>query len=164
MSVRTCCAFLGVFAFVLIATAKPAPAPSTFWGCWVITKMLPTPGISGLSPKQVKAIVGTHLVFTPSCARSGRTAVQSPEYSTTVLSDRDFFKLGYVRLGQIGIHENKVTRVTLVKPELSDLEFPGNNVFLRKTDMVIEVENDYFVAKRTKADDPSCTCEAQGVN
>ncbi len=158
--VRTCCAFLGIFIFVLVATATPADPPSAFWGCWVVTKMLPTPGISGLSQKQVNAIIGTRLVFTPACARSGHTVARSPEYSTKILSDRDFFKLGYVSLKQIGVTEQEVTQVSLVKPELSDLDFLGDYVFLRSKDIVIEVEGDFFVAEKAKPGNAACTCEA----
>lgn len=158
--VRTCCAFLGIFILALVATAKPADPPSAFWGCWVVTKMLPTPGISGLSQKQVDAIIGTRLVFTPACARSGHTVARSPEYSTRVLSDRDFFKLGYVSLKQIGVTEQQVTQVSLVKPELSDLDFLGDYVFLRSKDIVIEVEGDFFVAEKAKPGDAACACEA----
>jgi hypothetical protein len=125
-----------------------------------VRKLLPTPGISGLSQKQVNDIIGTRLVFSPTCARSGSKAVKSPEYSTDTISDRDFFDLAYVSLSQIGIRGNKVVRIRLTKPELSDLEFRGNNVFLRKGDLVIEVENDFFVAERdTKADSAVCRCQ-----
>lgn len=158
--VRTCCVFLVVFAFALFATAKPADPPSAFWGCWIVTKMLPTPGTSGLSQKQVNAIIGTRLVFTPTCARSGHTVARSPEYSTTVLSAQDFFKLSYVSLRQIGITEDQVTQVSLVKPELSDLDFVGDYVFLRRKDIVIEVEGDFFVAERAGPNNTACACEA----
>jgi len=87
--------------------------------------------------------------------------VRAPEYSTTVLSDQEFFKLGYVRLSQVGINENQVTRVRITKPEYSDLEFVGNDVFLRKTDLIVAVENDYFVAKRAKLNNDNCKCEVQ---
>jgi hypothetical protein len=154
----------GILLFVLFATQKPEQPPSTLWGCWTITKMLPTAGVSGLSPERVKAIIGTHLVLTPSCARSGRAVVSSPAYATSVLSDREFFELGYIPLSQIGIHQKRVTRVRLLNPELSNIDFAGADVFLRKTDIVIEVENDYFVAKRVKFDDGVCNCEAPEGN
>ena len=155
-------ACLGMLLLLLMGAAKLMPAaspPRSFWGCWVVTKMLPMPGLSGLSQKQVNGILGTRLVFTPSCARSGRTVARSPEYSTTVLSDRDFFKLGNVSLRQIGVATQQVTRVGLVKPELSDLVFLGDYVFLRSEDIVIEVEGDFFVAERAKPGDAACACE-----
>jgi hypothetical protein len=159
-------ACLGMLLLLLMGAAKLMPAaspPRSFWGCWVVTKMLPTPGLSGLSQKQVNGILGTRLVFTPSCARSGRTVARSPEYSTTVLSDRDFFKLGNVSLRQIGVATQQVTRVGLVKPELSDLVFLGDYVFLRSEDIVLEVEGDFFVAERAKAGDAACVCETRKV-
>lgn len=130
--------------------------PSWFWGCWIVSKPLPTPGVSGLSPEQVRAIVGTRIIYQPKFAQSGHKVAPSPIYAATVLSDQDFLSLGYVRLSQIGINRDKVTRIQLIKPELSDLEFPGNDVFLRKTDIVIEVENSYFVAQRAIAKDLGC--------
>ena len=161
---RTCCAFLWIFAFVLLGTASPALAPSPpswFWGCWVVTKSLPTAGISGLSQKQADAIIGTRIMFAPTCARSGRTVIQSPKYSVKTLSARDFFKLGYFPLSQMGIHEQQVTEVGLILPDnLSDLDFPGSQVYLRKKDIVINVENHSFLAVRAKPGDAACTREA----
>lgn len=154
----------GILLFALFATQKLEQPPSTLWGCWTITKMLPTAGVSGLSPERVKAIIGTRLVLTPSCARSGRTVVSSPAYSTSVLSDREFFELGYIPLSQIGIHQKRVTRVRLLNPELSNIDFVGTDVFLRKTDIVIEVENDYFVAKRLGPAPRAEACEALDSN
>jgi len=159
-------ACLGMLLLLLMGAAKLMPAaspPRSFWGCWVVTKMLPMPGVSGLSQKQVNAILGTRIVFTPSCARSGRTVARSPEYSTTVLSERDFFRLGNVSLRQIGVATQQVTRVGLVKPELSDLVFLGDYVFLRSEDIVLEVEGDFFVAERAKAGDAACVCEMRKV-
>jgi hypothetical protein len=158
---RICCVLVVVTPLLsLDKRESPLSAPPHwFWGCWVVKKLLPTSGVSGLSQKQVDAIIGTRLVFSKTCARSGDVVAPSPEYSTTVLSNRDFFSLGYVPLGQIEVKDSKVVRVQLTKPELSDLEFLGDDVFLRKEDIVIEVENDYFVAGRAMPDDADCTCE-----
>ncbi|HXP81760.1 MAG TPA: hypothetical protein VN976_17785 [Verrucomicrobiae bacterium] len=157
--IHKCCVCFGILAFALLAVAMPTPPPDSILGCWVVTKLLPTPGISGLSQKQVNAIIGTRLALTSTCASSGHVLVRSPEYSTKVLSDRDFFKLGYVSLSQIGVKEQKVTQVTLVNPNMSDMGFLGHNMFLRTSDIVIEVENDYFVAERAKMGESACKCE-----
>ena len=130
--------------------------PSWFWGCWVVSKPLPTPGVSGLSPEQVRAIFGSRIIYQHKYARSGHTVAPSPEYTASLLSGQDFLSLGYVRLSQIGIEGDDVTRIQLVKPEFSDLEFPGNDVFLRKDDIVINVENTYFIAHRAKSEDVAC--------
>jgi len=171
MLIRGCWALL-----VVSAWAQPTEPPSNFWGCWVVKKALPTAGISGLSPAQQKAMIGRRIVFAPTCARSGGTVIKSPKYSATVLSDREFFQLGYVRLGEIGIQEDKVTVVKLdlhpVTPtagapgtpelpgHLAAADFPGVRAYLRKTDIVFEVENDYFVAQRARPNGAGCTCES----
>jgi hypothetical protein len=139
----------------LAQTKEKTSPPSWFWGCWVVSKPLPTPGVSGLALEQVRAISGTRVIYQPSYARSGQSVASGPEYSTTTLTSQEFLSLGYVRLKQIGIPDDSVIRVQLVKPEFSDLVFPGNDVFLRKSDLVIEVENNYFVAERAKPQD-SC--------
>jgi uncharacterized protein YecT (DUF1311 family) len=156
-----CCMLVFTVAFLTAANSESPPTspPQWFWGCWVVKKLLPTSGVSGLSQEQVHALIGRRLVFGKSCARSGDTVAQSPVYSTSVLSDRDFFSLGYASLEQIGVKDKKVVRVQLTKPEFSDLDFAGNDVFLRENDLVIQVENDYFVAERAKSDDAACTCE-----
>ena len=156
---RVCLVILTAFLWSAAGNTPTASPPSWFWGCWIVTKALPTTGISGLSQEQVDTIIGTRLVFTPSCARSGRTVASSPEYSTRVLSDREFFEFCHFALSQIGVSEKQVTEVTLVKPELPTSDFLANYVFLRKTDIVIEAEGVYFAAKRAKPGDPACTCK-----
>jgi len=160
---RTYCALLWIFAFVLFATAGSGLStspPSWFWGCWVVTKSLPTDGISGISQQEADAIVGTRIMFAPTCARSGRAVIHSPKYSVMILSAGDFFKLGYFPLSQIGIHEQQVAEVRLTLPDnLSDLDFPGSEAYLRGKDIVINVENHSFLAVRAKPGDAACTCE-----
>jgi hypothetical protein len=162
-----CRAFVVLFVFVLLVAAAPMSEespPSWFWGCWVVTKSLPTAGISGISEKQADGIIGTRITFTPTCARSGRSVVHSPKYSVRVLSARDFFKRGYFPLSQIGMHKQQVTEVQLTLPDnLSDLDFPGSQVYLRTKDIVINVENQSFLAVRAKPGDPACKCEAAKV-
>lgn len=160
--------FLGVCALVFclplagVGGGTPQkPPPKWFWGCWVVTKSLPTSGSFGISQKQADAIIGTRIMFTPTCARSGRTVIQSPKYSVKTLSALDFFKLGYFPLSQIGIGGRQVTEVALSLPgNLSDLDFPGSEVYLRDKDkdIVINVENQSFLAVRAKPGDGACTC------
>jgi len=165
MRIRRGCICFGILASALLFVgAAPPPKkspPPWFWGCWVVTKWLPVKDISALSQKQVDAMIGTRLVFAPTCARSGREVLKSPVYSARVVSDEDFFRLGsYVNLRDIGVHAKQVTEVEVDLPDnLSDLDFPGTYMFLREKDIVIEVEGDYFVAKRAKPGDPACTCE-----
>lgn len=154
-----------IFSLFLVGAAKPMPQkspPKWLWGCWVVKKMLPVTDASGLSPKQVDAIIGRRLVLGPACARSGGTVIRSPKYRLRVLSNREFFKDGYyIPLSQIGVHKSSVTEVKVHLPSnLSDLDFPGNNAYLRKEDIVIEVEGDYFVAERATPGDTACKCEA----
>ena len=161
-------AFLAIFAFVLLAPARtrvaPSP-PSWFWGCWVVKKSLPTAGISGLSQKRAEAIIGTRIIFTPDCARSGSTVIHSPKYSVKVLSARAFFELGYFPLNQIGINDQQVTEVEVAIPDsLSDLDFAGSAVFLRKHDLVINVENHSFLAEKAKPGAAGCACEVREAN
>lgn len=149
-------------SLLLIGAAKPTPQkppPKWFWGCWKVKRLLPVTDSSGLSPRQEEAIIGKQLLFTPTFARSGRVVVRHPIYLTKIVSDRDFFKLGYFPLSQIGVHAKQVTNIELTLPgNLSDLDFPGNTVYLREKDIVIEVEGDYFLAERATDNDPACRC------
>lgn len=151
-----------ILIFVLFTTAGPMPPqspPSLFWGCWVVTRRLPTNGVSGLSKEQAHSMIGKRIMFTPTCATSGRRVISSPKYSVKVLSAREFFELGHFPLSQIGIREQEVTEVELTLPDnLSDLDFAGSDVFLREKDMVIIVENDSFLVERAKPKDAACAC------
>ena len=166
-TIRPRSACLVALSLLLVGAAKPTPKkspPRWFWGCWVVTKSLPTAGISGLSQKQGDAIIGTRISFAPTRARSGHAVIRSPEYSVRIISARDFFKLGYFPLSQIGIHGRQVTEVLVHLPgNMSDLDFPGSQVYLRNKDIVINVENQSFLAVRAKPGDSDCWCKAAGA-
>jgi len=165
-AIRVFCAGLLLLLGLLLETAEAAPVvspPHWFWGCWVVTTDLPTSGISGLSQKQVNTIIGMRLVFMPSYARSGHTAIQSPKYSVNIQTKQQFFGGSYVSLNQIGVHKKQVTEVIVNLPlDLSDLDFSGADVFLRRKnkDIVIEVEGDYLVAEKAKPGDAVCVWKA----
>lgn len=153
-----------LFVFtVQLSVATSAPTRSSpldrLWGCWVVKKPLPTTGVNGLSQAQVDAIVGTHIVFGRACARSGHLVVASPKYSTKVVTARDFFAGGFVSLEQIGINDGQVIEVQLTNPLPLGVVFPGDDVFLRKRDIVFELENAYFLAERARPDDVGCACD-----
>jgi len=163
--IRKACATLALLGSAALLCAQRAPQkspPSWFWGCWVVKRNLAVRDISGLSQKQVDAIIGTRIFFSPSCARSGGTVIKSPTYSLSVLSNAEFFtRRSYVDLSEIGVRGQQVTEVA-VRGEFAagDVEFPGADVYLRERDIVIEVENVYLLAERAKPGDPSCGCEA----
>jgi len=147
----------------LVGASRSRPQkspPSWFWGCWVVKMVLPTNGISGLSPKQEKAMIGKRIEFTRLYARSGKVVIHSPKYSVKTLSNKEFFDAeNYVSLNQIGIRTPSVINIRLRLPiNLSDLAFAGNDVYLRKKDIVIVVEGDYFLAERAGLGDPACRC------
>jgi hypothetical protein len=157
--IRRCCICIGILAFSLLASAETKAPPPSYWGCWIVKKVMPTVGITGLSQKQANAVIGTRLVFTPACARSGSTVVQAPTYSVKVLSSREFFGISYIPLKQIGIEAQQVTEVDLLKAGVSDLDFYGTEVFIRQKDIVIDVEGTFFLAERVKGGDALCKCE-----
>ena len=163
-AIRVFCAGLLLLPGLFLGAAEAAPVaspPHWFWGCWVVTTDLPTSGISGLSQKQVNTIIGTRLVFMPSYARSGHTAIQSPKYSVNIQTKQQFFGGSYISLNQIGVHKKQVTEVIVNLPlNLSDLNFPGYDVYLRNKDIVIVVENVFFSAGRAKPGDAACVWKA----
>jgi len=162
--VRKACVTLALLGSATLLCAQRAPQkspPPWFWGCWVVKKDIAS-RISGLSQKQVDAVIGTHVFFSPACARSGGQSIKSPVYSVSAVSEDDFFRLGYhVNLAEIGVRGRSVTRVEVRLPDnLSDMDFPAADVYLREGDIVIEVEGVYLVAERAKPGDARCACEA----
>ncbi len=139
--------------------------PKWFWGCWVVKRELPVPtAVVGVSEAKGRSIIGTRMVFTPTWVRSGRAIANPASYSVAVLSSRDFLMQHHgsaseITLRQIGIRSGQVTEVQVAPPEgLSDLDFVASDCYLResKKDIVIDVEEDTFVAEKAKAGDPAC--------
>jgi hypothetical protein len=137
------------------------PLPDWFWGCWVVKRDLEVKDIFGLSPRQEKRILGKRIVFTPTCARWRRVVLSPPKYSVKVESAEHFFRHGtYNDLDEIGVSGDHVTEVELDLPgNLSDLDFPGAYMYLRKKDIVLVVEGVYLLAEKAKVGDPKCGCK-----
>jgi len=142
------------------STHKESP-PAWFWGCWIVKKALPISGVVGISPKQEKAIIGTRIMFAPTCARWRGTVLKSPKYSVKVLSADKFFDIERLPLSEIGVRGEHVTEVEVDLPgTLSDLDFIGAYTYLRNRDIVLEVEGDCLLAEKAKPGDPKCECES----
>ena len=156
----TLCALLVLGSPLLVATGAPTPSspPDWFWGCWTVERLLPTSGVHGISQEQADAIIGRHIVFGRTCVRSGEVVLAGPEYSVSLLTELQFFEGGRATLKQLGINADKVILVHLTKPQRQFTPFPGDYVYLREKDVVIEVENTYFLAKRARPDVGECTC------
>lgn len=157
----------------MLAASKrrpPKSLPSWFWGCWVVGSQMDVPtAVFGLSIKEAESIPGTRLIYARSWARSGRTTLRPTSYSVRVLTSEEFLEdhhgsASEVDLPQIGIHGPSVTEVEVALPaNLSDVGFPGNDLYLRKRDIVIEVENAFFPAEKAMPGDPQCARAATGI-
>jgi hypothetical protein len=144
-----------VVALATIAFASNPP--TTLWGCWTVKRALPTTNISGLSQKEVDRIVGTRIIYSDSCAKSGRNLLRSPGYVTTILSDREFFEYAHVPLKQLGIAGTTATKVTLSGSENLKSRFIGDTVFLGGKSPVIEVEGVFFELGKANPGKGECT-------
>lgn len=155
-----------LYSFLLLwcgeayASARLSP-PNWFWGCWVVTKVLPTSAIIGIGPEKEKSILGTHVAYAPDYARAGNAVIHSPQYTVDRLSQRQFFDFGHYPLSDIGIHKKHVLMVSISLPsDMSDLNFIGATVFLRDHDLVLNVENDTFLAVRVKNEAALAQCSS----
>jgi hypothetical protein len=85
--------------------------------------------------------------------------VRSPEYASTILSEREFFDYAHASLKQLGITSTTTTKVTLTGSGAPPLRFVGNIVFLGGKLPVIEVEGVFFELQKAKssADNFACT-------
>src|SRR5713226_2350985 len=132
-------AILGL-AVALTTVALASNPPAALQGCWTVKRDLRAPGIVGLSQKDIDKIVGTRIVYSESCAMSGRNLLASPGYETTTLSEREFFEYARVSLKQVGIPGTTVTQVSLTGTQALQTRFVGGLVFLGGKNPVIEVE------------------------
>lgn len=157
------CALLVLVSPLLVATGAPTQSspPDWFWGCWTVKRLLPTSGVHGISQRQADAIIGRHIAFGRTCVRSGDVVLAGPEYAVSLLTGGQFFEAGRATLKQIGINAGRVTLVHVTKPHGEFAPFPGDYVYLREKDVVIEVENTYFLAERARPDEKACTCETK---
>jgi hypothetical protein len=151
-------AILGA-VIALSAIVFASNPPATLWGAWIVKRDLRVPGIVGLSQKEIDQIVGTRILYSKSCAQSGQAVVRSPDYASTILSEREFFDYAHASLKQLGITGTTTTKVTLTGSGEPPLRFVGNIVFLGGKLPVIEVEGVFFELQKAKsiADNFACT-------
>jgi hypothetical protein len=145
---------LGIATIVLASDP-----PATLWGCWTVKRALPTTNIAALSQKEVDRIVGTRLVYSRSCVRSGKTVYKSPKFVTTVLSNREFFEqFYYIPLKQLGILGPTATLIAVSSTEDRGSAFLGDTVFLGGKNPVIEFQGVFFELEKAKSAKPDCKC------
>jgi hypothetical protein len=134
--------------------------PKALSGCWRVGRSIGTTNIEALSDKQIKQIIGRRISYGKNCAKSGKVAVQGPNYEVRVVSETDFFPEYYIPLKQIGISKKAVTEVTLKGVALPPEEFVGNAVYLGGKNPVIVVEGAFFELERVQGP-CDCGCQTQ---
>ena len=147
-----------------VRAAQPSSVeslPKWFWGCWIVKKELPLAPTAGIPPKLEKSVIGTGITFAPGRASWHGTVLMSPRYRVKVLSSDEFFNLNRFSLSEMGVKRGRVTEVTVDLPDhLSDEDFVGADSYLRERqkDIIIDIEEDTFVAEKAKPGDAACGC------
>lgn len=130
-------------------------------GCWVVKRELKTPGIVGISQKEIDRIIGTRILYSGSLAKAGQIVLSAPDYETTTLSKQEFFDYAQFSPEKVGIPGPTVTQVSLKGAETLRTRFVGSRVFLGGKNPVIEVEGVFFELEKLSItpDEPGCNAK-----
>lgn len=146
-----------LFLVAVMMTARSTDPLSQIWGCWAIKKALPTTNISALTDAQVKKLIHRRIVYSPECARSGKTILRPPGYSVESLSEVQFFEGNHIPLTQLGITEPRVTVIDLTSADTSAEPFVGATLFVGSGKVIILYEGVYFELQKVK-ESKNCSC------
>jgi len=124
--------------------------PASVCGHWVVTKVVPTSGIS-TSPR--KDFLGLEAEYLPSEMRFGnKVVVRNPLYRVERQSVAEFFKQSYDRLSELGIKGDSVLIIDVLDENGKDVIRPGAVLHVRNSHQIITLwEGVYYLLERKGA-------------
>jgi hypothetical protein len=127
----------GILFMLAVTPAAFAQMPKELGGCWQTTKALQTSNVQSLSQAEARAFLGRKLIFSPTLARSGDTALQSPQYYVRQVADAEFADAFRITLRDIGITGKSAVEIDIYREKNQLSEFPGNLVLLKDKQSII---------------------------
>lgn len=133
--------------------------PAAVCGHWVVTKVIPTSGISAAPRRE---FIGMTVEYLPSRMRFGNlVAVRHPKYRVERQSAAKFLRLSHVRLSELGIKGSSVLLVNVLDEKGRDVIRPGAGLEVRNTRQIITDWNGvYYLLERRGA---ACPAVAPGT-
>ena len=158
------CSFILLAGILLAGSMLIAQnIPQELVGKWVIKRQLPTLTISCWGEKEAKAIIGTHIEYTPDSFRWTHIVINHPTVEVTVVSAEQFERENsspsvngsQVSFRQLGINAPEAKQI-IIKHAPAEItrattEIPGDEVLLKsRNSLVFSVCNVYFEANRLR--------------
>jgi len=124
---------------------------SSFYGKWQITRALEARYISALDEKQIDAIIGKELIYTPEMAQYDNNNIcNNPFYEVTELDAKEFMSRSKVFLEELGIDGEKVIAIDIYEADKSTHWYSVGSYLLVKSPniLITMVEGVYFEMQR----------------
>jgi hypothetical protein len=140
--------------------ALASEPPGALSGCWTIFRALPTTDVAALSQSEVDKLIGTRLMYSRECSKSGSTERRSPKYKETTLSAREFAERVYpISLKQLGIEGSTTTMVSIGSAaDHQSVPVAGETVLLGGQRPIIEFQGVFFELQKAESSDVECAC------
>ena len=142
--------FLGVLGLIVVATAAESVPSPYIYGRWTVKRLIPNSGIQ-VGPRQLKPLLGTVAIYSPSRAKFGRYVVERPKYRLRRESAHQFFEGWYIDPSEIGIRGRSVDTLIVLDEQGRDVIAPGMVLIIRgKNDLVTSWDGGFFEMVRQK--------------
>ncbi|MGH7041267.1 MAG: hypothetical protein ACREFY_03940 [Acetobacteraceae bacterium] len=121
------------------------PPGAWVWGTWVVTGHFNTPGGEALSSQQIKALVGTKVVYAPHEVRFGKQVMPSPTYSVQVYSDDRFTTDFHIYCRDLGICGEPIIVVDMTTTGSPYSDFPAASAIVIDSDHLAATVGNVFL-------------------
>ena len=144
------CVFANCISAAQAAPSTKAQPPASVCGHWVVTKIIPTSGIS-TTPR--KEFLGVEVKYLPSEMQFGNeVTVHHPQYAVEHQSASEFFKESYIRPSELGIKGHSILIINVEDGDGKDVIRPGASIFVRNSRELITLwDGVYYLLKKKSA-------------
>lgn len=103
---------IGAVGLCAITLGCAVQEPAIYEGTWVVTKTYQL-GISAQSTGEAERYLGRSLMYSPNAAKLDQAHCDSPQYQSTTLSNKEFYRRFKASPQTLGYSEDVITEVTL---------------------------------------------------
>ncbi len=129
---------LALILHTFLCSAVPA-SKKDYFGEREIKRVIGSAPVTGLSQKEIDALVGIKIAYNDGISKSGHLQCKAPHYEEEIVSRNEFFALYFISPEKIGITSNAILMVR-VEEKPGDLWLAPGSVFcVRDRDTLIAI-------------------------
>lgn len=134
---------------------KKTHITESYYGKWSVKKVIGYAKVSALDSEEAGSYIGRKLLCKKKKVQFNASICNKPWYKISRISNKEFFKKGYVTLKNIGINNESITKVVIYSKNIDDYKYYWNNFggtfyIKNKNILIVDFDGVYFELIRVK--------------